>query len=85
MLWPCEGAERVERSGIYRQWDLRIKRAGFELLPVPSVVLSRSKSYVKKHCHKDFIVLDNAYGWMLMGRKGRILMSVSPWKPCLNK
>ncbi|MCO5581111.1 hypothetical protein L7F22_034987 [Adiantum nelumboides] len=40
----CEGAERVERPETYRQWDLRIKRAGFELLPVPSVILSRSKS-----------------------------------------
>ncbi|MCO5582377.1 hypothetical protein L7F22_036271 [Adiantum nelumboides] len=53
----CEGAERVERSETYRQWDLRIKRAGFELLPIPSVVLSRSKSYVKKHYHNDFICL----------------------------
>ncbi|MCO5575201.1 hypothetical protein L7F22_028998 [Adiantum nelumboides] len=80
----CEGAERVERPETYRQWDLRIKRAGFELLPVPSVVLSRSKSYVKKHYHNDFIVSDDAYGWMLMGWKGRILLSVSAWKPCLN-
>ncbi|KAI5079186.1 hypothetical protein GOP47_0006857 [Adiantum capillus-veneris] len=81
----CEGAERVERPETYRQWDARIKRAGFELQPISSVILSRSRSYVKQHYHKDFIVHDDANGWMLLGWKGRIVLTMSAWKPCLNK
>ncbi|KAI5079190.1 hypothetical protein GOP47_0006861 [Adiantum capillus-veneris] len=79
----CEGAERVERPETYRQWNARIKRAGFELQPIPSVILSRSRSYVKQHHHKDFFVLDDANGWMLLGWKGRVALTMSAWKPYL--
>ncbi|MCO5593015.1 hypothetical protein L7F22_047019 [Adiantum nelumboides] len=80
-LVACEGAERVERPETYKQWDLRIRRAGFELLPVPSVILSRSRSHVKQHHHKDFVVDEDANGWMLLGWKGRIILVMSAWKP----
>ncbi|MCO5581015.1 hypothetical protein L7F22_034891 [Adiantum nelumboides] len=81
----CEGAERVERLETYKQWDARIKRAGFELLPIPSFILSRSISYVRQHYHKDFFVHIDGNGWMLMGWKGRTIMNMSGWKPRLNK
>ncbi|MCO5597298.1 hypothetical protein L7F22_051375 [Adiantum nelumboides] len=81
----CEGAERVQRFETYKQWDARIKRAGFELLPVPSFILSRSISYVRQHYHKDFIVHIDANGWMLLGWKGRTIMTMSGWKPRLKK
>ncbi|KAI5079185.1 hypothetical protein GOP47_0006856, partial [Adiantum capillus-veneris] len=81
----CEGAERVERPETYKEWDARIKRAGFELLPVSSVILYRSRSHVRKHYHKHFIVHDDANGWMLLGWKGRIILSMSAWKHSLNR
>ncbi|MCO5581021.1 hypothetical protein L7F22_034897 [Adiantum nelumboides] len=80
-LVACEGAERVERPETYKQWDARIRRAGFELLPVPAVILSRSRSHVKKHYHKDFVVDEDGNGWMLLGWKGRIILVMSAWKP----
>ncbi|MCO5593019.1 hypothetical protein L7F22_047023 [Adiantum nelumboides] len=83
-LVACEGAERVERPETYKQWDARIRRAGFELLPVPSVILSRSRSHVKQHHHKDFVVDEDANGWMLLGWKGRIILVMSAWKPAAH-
>ncbi|MCO5597292.1 hypothetical protein L7F22_051369 [Adiantum nelumboides] len=65
----CEGAERVERPQTYKQWDGYIKRAGFQLMPIPSVILSRARSYVKQHYHKEFIVHEDANGWWLLGWK----------------
>ncbi|KAI5079195.1 hypothetical protein GOP47_0006866 [Adiantum capillus-veneris] len=80
----CEGAERVERPETYRRWDALIKRAGFELLPIPSVILSRSRSHAKQHYHKDFMVHDDANGWLLLGWKGRIILSMFAWKPATS-
>ncbi|MCO5581020.1 hypothetical protein L7F22_034896 [Adiantum nelumboides] len=78
----CEGAERVERPETYKQWDARIKRAGFELLPVPSLLLSTLRSYVKQHYHKDFIVHGDGDGWLLLDWKGRTMLNMAGWKPC---
>ncbi|MCO5597300.1 hypothetical protein L7F22_051376 [Adiantum nelumboides] len=81
----CEGAERVKRPETYKQWDARIKRAGFELLPIPSLLMSRLRFYVKQHYHKDFIVHDDGDGWLLLGWKGRTMLNMVGWKPCLTK
>eukprot|EP00250_Pteridium_aquilinum_P022219 c25328_g1_i4 orf=629-2587(-) len=77
----CEGAERVERLETYKQWQACIKRAGFAQLPFPPTILSRSRSYLKQHYHKDFMLYDDANGWLLVGWKGRANIALSAWKP----
>lgn len=76
----CEGPERVERPETYRQWQARIQRAGFEMLPLNPTVLSKARAVVKSYYHKDFGVDDDSE-WMLLGWKGRIVDALAAWKP----
>ncbi|XWS71680.1 hypothetical protein CRYUN_Cryun03dG0159400 [Craigia yunnanensis] len=76
----CEGSERVERPETYKQWMVRNLRAGLTQLPLNQEMLKNSKSHVKLHYHKDFLV-DEDKNWMLQGWKGRILFALSFWRP----
>lgn len=76
----CEGAERVERPETYRQWQVRIQKAGFRKLPLDYDLVQRMKAHVKMNHHKDFVVDEDSH-WMLQGWKGRILYAISCWRP----
>ncbi|KAG1337865.1 scarecrow-like protein 9 [Cocos nucifera] len=76
----CEGLERVERPETYKQWQVRILRAGFTQLPLNPDIVKKSKDKVKAGYHKDFIV-DEDSKWLLQGWKGRIIFAFSTWKP----
>lgn len=76
----CEGGERVERAENYRQWQVRVERAGFRKLPLGYEIVKRVKDHVKENHHKDFIVDEDGY-WMFQGWKGRILYALSCWTP----
>ncbi|CAL4910714.1 unnamed protein product [Urochloa decumbens] len=75
----CEGAERIERPESYKQWQVRILKAGFKQLPVNQTILKSSVER-KELYHEDFVI-DEDSGWLLQGWKGRILHTVSSWKP----
>ncbi|CAL5097373.1 unnamed protein product [Urochloa decumbens] len=76
----CEGAERIERPESYKQWQVRILKAGFKQLPVNQTILKSSVERKKELYHEDFVI-DEDSGWLLQGWKGRILHTVSSWKP----
>ncbi|GMH12265.1 hypothetical protein Nepgr_014106 [Nepenthes gracilis] len=76
----CEGAERVVRPETYKQWQIRMLRSGFRQLPLNQELVSRAKDTVKANYHKDFVVGEDSH-WMLQGWKGRILFTLSCWKP----
>ncbi|GMH11194.1 hypothetical protein Nepgr_013035 [Nepenthes gracilis] len=76
----CEGRERLERPETYRQWQIRIHKAGFERLHLDQEIMNRAKVKVKANYHKEFVV-DEDNHWMLQGWKGRILYALSCWKP----
>lgn len=76
----CEGVERVERPETYKQWQVRIQRAGFVQLPLDRTILSKARDKVKSFYHKDFGV-DEDGKWMLFGWKGRISNAMATWRP----
>ncbi|CAN6340300.1 unnamed protein product [Urochloa humidicola] len=76
----CEGAERIEKPESYKQWQVRILKAGFKQLPVNQTILKSSVKKKREFYHEDFVV-DEDSGWLLQGWKGRILYAVSSWKP----
>ncbi|GJN36331.1 hypothetical protein PR202_gb25180 [Eleusine coracana subsp. coracana] len=81
----CEGAERIERPESYKQWRMRILKAGFKQLPVNQAILNRSTEEKKKEYHEDFII-DEDSGWLLQGWKGRnivctVFMEIIIYKP----
>ncbi|XP_059660771.1 scarecrow-like protein 30 [Cornus florida] len=76
----CEGTERVERPETYKQWQVRIRRAGFRQLPLNQEMVKDVRTKVKSDYHSDF-VLDEDNNWMLQGWKGRIIYALSCWKP----
>ncbi|GAB4824426.1 hypothetical protein Ancab_007311 [Ancistrocladus abbreviatus] len=76
----CEGAERIERPETYKQWQVRMQRAGFRVLPLNQELLKEAKDKVKANYHKDFLVGEDNQ-WMLQGWKGKILFALSCWKP----
>lgn len=76
----CEDTARVERSETYKQWQSRNLRAGFTQLPLDREIVSDVQDKVKKQYHKDFIV-DEDGNWMLQGWKGKVICSLSCWKP----
>ncbi|KAI3806417.1 hypothetical protein L1987_22322 [Smallanthus sonchifolius] len=75
----CEGAERVERPESYKQWQVRISRAGFKLKPLEQELVSKLRCK-RAGYHKDF-VFDEDGKWILQGWKGRILYASSCWVP----
>ena len=76
----CEGAERIERPETYKQWQMRIQRAGFRQLPVNREIFTTAKERVQALHHKDFVI-DVDSQWLLQGWKGRIVYALSSWKP----
>ncbi|XP_061354235.1 scarecrow-like protein 9 [Gastrolobium bilobum] len=76
----CEGYERVERPETYRQWQVRILRAGFLQQPFDRDIVERAMMKVRCSYHKDFVI-DEDNQWMLQGWKGRIVYALSCWKP----
>ncbi|XP_020571206.1 scarecrow-like protein 9 [Phalaenopsis equestris] len=75
----CEGLER-ERPETYKQWQVRILRAGFEQLSISKELVKKARAGVKTFYHKDFN-MDEDGKWMLEGWKGRIFYGLSTWKP----
>ncbi|KAF2557238.1 hypothetical protein F2Q68_00013020 [Brassica cretica] len=77
----CEGVDRVERPETYKQWQVRMMRAGFKQKPVEGELVESFRVKMKKWgYHKNF-VLDEDSNWFLQGWKGRILFSSSCWVP----
>ncbi|MCI06684.1 scarecrow-like protein 9, partial [Trifolium medium] len=52
----CEGCERVERPETYRQWQVRILRAGFLQQTFGKNTVERAVEKVKSSYHKDFVI-----------------------------
>ncbi|KAM7263101.1 hypothetical protein ACFE04_000784 [Oxalis oulophora] len=76
----CEGYERVERPETYKQWQVRNFKAGFVQLPFERAIKEKATFKVRTHYHKDFLI-DEDGRWLLLGWKGRIIYSLSLWKP----
>jgi len=76
----CEGSERFARPETYKQWQVRILRAGFRPAKLSKQIVKDGKEIVKERYHKDFVI-DNDNHWMFQGWKGRVLYAVSCWKP----
>ncbi|KAL1223586.1 Scarecrow-like protein 31 [Cardamine amara subsp. amara] len=77
----CEGVDRVERPETYKQWQVRMMRAGFKQKPVEAALVEWFREKIKKWgYHKDFVI-DEDCNWFLQGWIGRILFSSSCWVP----
>ncbi|EOY18043.1 Transcription factor GRAS - like 9 [Theobroma cacao] len=76
----CEGAERIERLETYKQWQVRISRAGLRQLPLNEEIMKTAKERVDTSYHKDFVI-DEDNRWLLQGWKGRIVYALSSWVP----
>ncbi|CAN8301300.1 unnamed protein product [Cochlearia groenlandica] len=75
-----EGAERFARPESYKQWRVRILRAGFKPATISKRIMKEAKEIVRKRYHKDFLI-DSDNNWMLQGWKGRVIYAFSCWKP----
>uniref|UniRef100_A0A1J3F2U3 Scarecrow-like protein 11 n=1 Tax=Noccaea caerulescens TaxID=107243 RepID=A0A1J3F2U3_NOCCA len=75
-----EGAERFARPETYKQWRVRILRAGFKQAAISKQIMKEAREIVRKRYHKDFLI-DSDNQWMLQGWKGRVIYSFSCWKP----
>ncbi|VVB04622.1 unnamed protein product [Arabis nemorensis] len=75
-----EGAERFARPETYKQWQVRILRAGFRPVKLNKQIMKDGKEIVRERYHKDFVI-DNDNHWMFQGWKGRVLYALSCWKP----
>ncbi|XP_020214549.1 scarecrow-like protein 34 [Cajanus cajan] len=75
----CEGPQRVQRPETYKQWQVRITRAGFKQLPLNKELMTKFRTKLRDY-HKDF-VLDEDNNWMLQGWKGRIFNASTCWVP----
>ncbi|XP_052116987.1 scarecrow-like protein 9 [Arachis duranensis] len=76
----CEGCERVERPETYKQWQVRILRAGFTQQPFDPKLIGMAMDKVRSGFHKDFLI-DEDGQWLVQGWKGRIIYALSCWKP----
>ncbi|KAK9742441.1 hypothetical protein RND81_03G173300 [Saponaria officinalis] len=74
----CEGLERIERPETYKQWQVRIERAGFKQLPLKQEITDMAKKRVKGVYHKDFSIDEDGW-WLLQGWKGRIVYALTTW------
>ncbi|KAL9230140.1 hypothetical protein vseg_005528 [Gypsophila vaccaria] len=74
----CEGLERIERPETYKQWQVRIERAGFKQLPLRQEITDMAKKRVKAVYHKDFSI-DEDGRWLLQSWKGRIVYALTTW------
>ncbi|VFQ91393.1 unnamed protein product [Cuscuta campestris] len=76
----CEGMERVERPETYKQWHLRITKAGFKTKPMNQDLVKKLSGKVKEGYHKEFVFVEDGH-WVLQGWKGRTLCGISCWVP----
>lgn len=76
----CEGLERIERPETYKQWQVRIERAGFRQLPLNREIVEMTQKRTTLVYHKDFSI-DEDGQWLLQGWKGRIVYALTTWKP----
>ncbi|XP_010487566.1 PREDICTED: scarecrow-like protein 14 [Camelina sativa] len=76
----CEGTERVERPETYKQWQVRLIRAGFRQLPLEKELMQNLKLKIDNGYDKNFDVDQNS-NWLLQGWKGRIVYASSIWVP----
>ncbi|XP_021894473.1 scarecrow-like protein 34 [Carica papaya] len=76
----CEGLERVERPENYKQWQIRVMRAGFKQLPLDQELMKKFRAKLRACYHKDFVI-DEDGSWFLQGWKGRIVYASSCWVP----
>ncbi|CAH8356551.1 unnamed protein product [Eruca vesicaria subsp. sativa] len=75
----CEGPERFPRPETYKQWQVRILRAGFRPAKLNKQIMKEGKKLVRERYHKDFVI-DNDNHWMVQGWKGRVIYALSCWK-----
>ncbi|KAF5767170.1 putative transcription factor GRAS family [Helianthus annuus] len=80
----CEDGERIERPETYKQWQVRIQRAGFRQVAFDKEIVNKAKDRGSSDYHKDFVIDEDGY-WMLQGWKGRVLYAISSWKPAFDK
>ncbi|XP_022730016.1 scarecrow-like protein 33 [Durio zibethinus] len=76
----CEGSARGQRPETYKQWQIRMIRAGFKPLPLDQELMKKLRDKLTAWYHKDFVI-DEDNHWMLQGWKGRILYASSCWIP----
>ncbi|CAA2958977.1 Hypothetical predicted protein [Olea europaea subsp. europaea] len=76
----CEGWERVERPETYKQWQVRVMKAGFSQIPFEREIMDVATYKVRSGYHKDFVI-DEDSQWLLLGWKGRTICALSCWKP----
>nr|XP_016458641.1 PREDICTED: scarecrow-like protein 14 [Nicotiana tabacum] len=74
----CEAAERIERPETYKQWQVRIMKAGFRQLPLDEEIMRMATERFKVY-DKNFVI-DVDSEWLLQGWKGRIGYALSTWK-----
>ncbi|XP_055811144.1 scarecrow-like protein 14 isoform X2 [Solanum dulcamara] len=74
----CEGAERIERPETYKQWQVRILKAGFRQLPLDEEIMRMITERFKVYDKNFMIDVDSE--WLLQGWKGRIGYALSTWK-----
>ncbi|CAH8356529.1 unnamed protein product [Eruca vesicaria subsp. sativa] len=76
----CEGPERFPRPETYKQWQVRILRAGFRPARLNKQIMKEGKELIRERYHKDFVI-DHDNHWMFQGWKGRVIYAFSCWKP----
>ncbi|XP_060212870.1 scarecrow-like protein 30 [Lycium barbarum] len=74
----CEGAERIDRPETYKQWQVRILKAGFRQLPLDEEIMRMTTERFKVYDKNFMIGVDSE--WLLQGWKGRIGFALSTWK-----
>ncbi|PHT48689.1 hypothetical protein CQW23_12897 [Capsicum baccatum] len=74
----CEGAERIERPETYKQWQIRIMKAGFRQLPLDQEIMRLITEGFKVYDKNFMIDVDSE--WLLQGWKGRFGVALSTWK-----
>nr|UWU45093.1 GRAS40 [Betula platyphylla] len=74
----CEGKERVERHELFGKWKSRLTMAGFRQYPLSSFVNRVINSLLKWYSENYMIVEKD--GALLLGWKGRNLISASAWQ-----
>lgn len=73
----CEGKDRVERHELLGKWKLRFTMAGFQPYPLSPLVNSVIRTLLGRYSeHYTPVEKDGA---MLLGWKGRSLISASAW------
>lgn len=73
----CEGKERVERHELLGKWRSRLCMAGFKPCPLSSYVNSVIRKLMATYSDKYTLV--EKEGALLLGWKGRSLISASAW------